>query len=387
MLVPSFATANSHAVTFQIAAAKFIKQARADNKTKIVIDLTFNGGGNTLLPYDLFKRFFPSEQPYGASRLRAGTAASIWAQSLGAIPSATFQKLVSAPNATDLPVAAIGDYDYLVWLDDQNAQFASASEYFPTNVFNGDNFSALSRHPINSVMIDELSDDVVPYGYGNNSFGSTVPPQPFSTENIVILTDGYCASSCTLFTTFMTTQGNVTTITIGGRPQNAPMQAMGGTRGAEAFAFSDLQAMSQYLSNSSFIPDDLLATANATFPGLNDLPLQAPGFFASATLNLRDQILPGQENTQVPSQFQFIPSDCRIFYTPESVFSPTEKWMQVADVMWGNKTCAYGSVSNNSSSSGQGPVPQLTNGATSASVALTPVLFFAVIIGGIIACI
>lgn len=55
--------------------------------------------------------------------------------------------------------------------------------------------------------------------------------QPFKAEDIVIVYDGYCASTCTIFSELMRQQGGVKTIALGGRPNKDIIQAVGGVKG------------------------------------------------------------------------------------------------------------------------------------------------------------
>jgi hypothetical protein len=99
-------------------------------------------------------------------------------------------------------------------------------EFFPPNVVNGDNFTINVRAPTNNTYFDTSTDLIVVYG----ADGQPENPQPFPAENIVILTDGTCASACSILTEFLTRQAGVKTILVGGRPRNAPAQAIGGTK-------------------------------------------------------------------------------------------------------------------------------------------------------------
>jgi hypothetical protein len=62
--------------------------------------------------------------------------------------------------------------------------------YFPLVENKGDNFTAIGRLPLNNTLFDETLGGFVPYGYANYP----EMPQPFEAHNIVLLTDGICAS-------------------------------------------------------------------------------------------------------------------------------------------------------------------------------------------------
>jgi hypothetical protein len=58
----------------------------------------------------------------------------------------------------------------------------------------------------------------------------------------VQLLDGYCASTCTIFTEFMRTQAGIKSIAMGGRPVAGQIQGVGGIKGAESLGWSDVLA-------------------------------------------------------------------------------------------------------------------------------------------------
>ncbi|KAI1659294.1 hypothetical protein F4813DRAFT_354501 [Daldinia decipiens] len=64
-------------------------------------------------------------------------------------------------------------------------------------------------------------------GSGNGG-QATSPPSPFKPENIVSLTNGACSPIYTTFSYLMLFQEHVKTASVGGRPQNAQMQSLGG---------------------------------------------------------------------------------------------------------------------------------------------------------------
>lgn len=59
------------------------------------------------------------------------------------------------------------------------------------------------------------------------------------------LHDGMCSSTCAIATELLKNQGAVRTIAVGGRPQEGPMQGVGGTKGAQVFSWDDIQLRMQ----------------------------------------------------------------------------------------------------------------------------------------------
>ena len=213
--------------TFVNTTRDFLAAAKAADKTKLVIDLSGNPGGNLLLAYDLFRRLFPDIEPDGTGRFRVPIAGDIYGQALGKLS----QEQVD-PQASDSAVVALNKsywegapWNYRTSLSTNLTNLTSWADFFPPNEVNGDYFTTNVRFPTNNTYWD-LQGGFIPYG----SAGLPEDPQPFPAENIVILTDGGCGSACSSFTTFMTHQAGVQTIVVGGRPQDAPMQAVGGTK-------------------------------------------------------------------------------------------------------------------------------------------------------------
>lgn len=158
--------------------------------------------------------------------------------------------------------------------------------------------------------------------------------QPFAAEDVVVLTDGYCASTCTIFSQFMRNQAKVKYFAIGGRPNTDPMQAIGGVKGTNNIGWTSVKA---YI-------DIALEFGASTATSLSDyltLPLRREASGVAANVNFRDGLNPGDE-TQTPTQFLYEPADCRLFYTPEMTVDISESWRAVADIAWGEGTCVAG---------------------------------------------
>jgi len=76
--VPSFVSVSGAQIEFQQVAKDFLAQAKAAGKTKLIIDVSANGGGTILQGYDLFKQLFPAIEPYAAAdRFRASESVKL----------------------------------------------------------------------------------------------------------------------------------------------------------------------------------------------------------------------------------------------------------------------------------------------------------------------
>jgi C-terminal processing protease CtpA/Prc len=66
MMIPSFdgdGLPSNYSLTFGHYANKIVSRAVADGRTKLIIDVSGNPGGNIDRAFNLFKLFFPSEFP------------------------------------------------------------------------------------------------------------------------------------------------------------------------------------------------------------------------------------------------------------------------------------------------------------------------------------
>ncbi|TGJ79627.1 hypothetical protein E0Z10_g9124, partial [Xylaria hypoxylon] len=209
---------------FGQTAQKLVNQAVSEGRTKIIIDLSRNGGGDTSRGFDLFKLFFPSKLPYSANRFRRHDALDLIALSGQTVP---------------VTIAGLDPFDYLNAVNaDQDAAFASVEDFLEGEVQFGGNVTAISAN-FNFTLFSTTHVDTGPVrGFGGAPINST---QPYAPEDILIVTDGFCASTCAIFVNLMTHVGGVRALAFGGRPRSEPMQVIGGVRGSQFYGWSDIE--------------------------------------------------------------------------------------------------------------------------------------------------
>ena len=139
------------------------------------------------------------------------------------------------------------------------------------------------------------------------------------------------------------------------------MQAASGTRGSEAYSNNDLDL-------------DMLLAVELNSSLATILPNRNIDFWVTyAGFNLRDQIRQGET---VPLQFTYEPADCRIFFTPHTVYNFENLWNYVIDAIWRNPSlCVQGpslaSTGTNTTGPAADPYPQVV-GDVGSVVALAP---------------
>ena len=324
--VPSFLTYDDESTAaFSNFIQVFLADAKSAGMEKVLIDLQQNGGGDTLLAVDTFKQFFPDIDPFAGSRLRAHPTADV----LGNTYTTYYG---SGLNETFYDALSDSDWNSADRINaDTGANFSSWGEFFGPHEYNGDTFTTTQRDNFSSVIFDqEASGGITVYGFADRPVNVT---QQYTADNIVILSDGLCSSTCALFMELMHHQGGVETVVVGGRPSNGPMQAPAGSRGAQSYTFGPEQDLDSDIQFAELIN-------GSTTPLLPDLVEDILITFGE--INLRDQIRKGEN---IPLQFVYEAANCRIFYSFDTWYNYTNLWKYAANATWTTPTlCIEGST-------------------------------------------
>ena len=168
-------------VEFQSVIERFIVEARAAGKTRMIVDLSANGGGFIFQAYDAFRQFFPHIIQTGYSRFREHEAFNLictiisnWAVNFG---------------RTKDPVLINLYETFANWRFDLNVagqNFRSFDEKFTSHVFNGDNYTNILQWNASDPLITADSTfglGMTVTGYGNRQNFS----QPFAVEDIIMV--------------------------------------------------------------------------------------------------------------------------------------------------------------------------------------------------------
>ncbi|KAE9375497.1 hypothetical protein N431DRAFT_463579 [Stipitochalara longipes BDJ] len=320
-------------VQFQTAIQTFISDAMAAGKTKMVIDLSGNGGGDILLGYDLFRQFFPQIVQDGFTRMREHEAFNIASKGI-------------SQYSANFSTTALSSVDYLAYqsplnfrydLNVTNKPFSTYEDKFKPQQFNGDNFTQLMRWNLddNSTTVNSVWGlGATITGYGNRRNFT----QPFDAKDIIMIYDGFCASTCGIFSEFMRLQGGVKSIAMGGRPSKSAIQGIGGTKGANNYPFAYIRQITG-LAISTISADQTYNGIAA--PMYSDLPTNRS---TDTSLNVRDNILRDNLEDGIPAQFVYEAADCRLYYEPSMITNVTAIWRKAADAAWGAGKCVSGSL-------------------------------------------
>ena len=280
-------------------------------------------------------------------------------------------------------VGAGGNFDATQVLDRHGQRYSDWRSLYGPNADHNDKFSKIWTFDVSSEAIITEQDSGTGVldltGYGANV---PAPPTTFKPENIIMVSNGYCASACTAISHFLKWQAKVKSVVIGGRPQTGPMQHPGyvqffpdtsplrltihsGTKGWLLTSIqSILEAGVQALQSGDISPELLTAakkTQLATLAKRGEYLIfrsADPTSEEMITVNSVNGIAENDLDTQTPIQFLYEAADCRMFFTEEMMLDPAVTWVRVAEQAFGfNNTkifsgCVEGSTGHPSSLSG-----------------------------------
>ncbi|KAI1091501.1 hypothetical protein F5B19DRAFT_483898 [Rostrohypoxylon terebratum] len=322
---------NTYLQNFQITVQTFLSQSRAAGKQRLVIDLTENGGGFIMAGFELFAQLFPGVNPFNANNMRLSNGLANISRILATFPEqqqrsfAQTSGLLSNLSPTDL-------------FRPQGDKFTSVDEILSPVTLQGDQFTAYVEQPLAAVP-----GNFTLTGTGNRA---NPPPALFKPENVVLLTDGNCGSTCTVFSYLMIFQMGIKTVTAGGRPQLGQMQSIGGTEGSQVLQLSEINQISSLAISAVTDPDQVKELQ------ASELGVLAQGYAVRRAL---DPTSPGSVNfknafapsdSQTPLQFLYEAANCRFFYTPEMITSAELTWQYAVNATWTDPAtyCVEGSM-------------------------------------------
>lgn len=344
---------------FQRVIQRYIAEAQARGVAKHIIDVRTNGGGKVLSGYDMYLQFFPSQEPQAQSRYRGHRASELFGSSISTftVPTTSNAELYTSPFSND------------AFLSSNLTKFADWNAMYPPARFHNDTFTALLKYNLSDPLTTSnarLAVGIVPTGYGNRA---NFTKDPFRAEDIIILSDGICASTCSIFLELMVQQSGVKTLAVGGRQQSGPMVPVGGTKGTLVISYTYLEALSEYIV-SNFASSTAQAREWADFiPSPFGIGVQ------DASVNFQDNIRKGLEADGIPTQFLNDTASCRIWYEPQMYLNVTRLWEKTAAVAFGGSkgamnegACVAGSVSSREQQTGRGAGnPETSGGGGAAS--------------------
>ncbi|KAK3615140.1 hypothetical protein LTR56_026778 [Elasticomyces elasticus] len=327
----SFTSDNEDVIEYENVFRSILATAASAGRTKLIIDLRGNVGGDAAALLDMFKQLFPSQEPYWATNM----ASFGLMNAIGKVSER--QTAIDETEARQCEAPPIHQYDIRNDRTVQMTNFSSWEEFVGPVQRHGGNFTNIKRWDLNA---EPFKAQV--YGYGDD-----VEPQPqsFGPNAMVFLTDAMCSSACGSLVELLKTQVGVHAITVGGRRQVGPMQAVGGTKGGYMIETDDLVSAAEGPAKCAS-PGEAALFEQYDLVALSRLAKRGSG-----SVNIENFVRKGDESA-TPLQFMYEAADCRFFYTPDMLSDQSLVWKHTYDLRWNNGTCVQGSTGHPSSLSG-----------------------------------
>ncbi|KAH6646022.1 hypothetical protein BKA67DRAFT_595464 [Truncatella angustata] len=316
-------------VEFQQTVQAFFAAAVDAGIKKLVLDVQTNGGGYIFQGYDTFRQLFPDIVQNGTGRWRN----SAGFEAVSEVFSAACADYDPLTASEDLIYTCESVWNYRYDLDINDDHFKSYDDKFGPVTFEGDNYTDVMQWNFNN-PIDTIN-STFGIGYDVTGYGSrTNFTRPFGgPENIVLLLDGYCASTCTLFSQFLKWDAGVKSIAMGGRLKEGAIQGVGGVKGSQSFSYSSVHAEVD-LARTQTNDTDILAELDRYGDYVFD---RAP----TLSLNVKDEILPTNQADGIPAQYIAEYADCRLYWTLDMHKDITALWKAAAASAFNGSPCAY----------------------------------------------
>lgn len=266
-----------------------LKLLKKQGVKRLILDMSNNGGGSVVLGMETVRRFFPEAEPfYGVDYRR----------------SPLVDSYLYLTNVT----AGLNQLD--------GKPFASFEDFlYPPVAKKGDHFTKIGR--FNQLGDSQQEIPGVEFTFKGDP--------PFAKENVVILTDGQCGSTCAITVEALASIGIATVVT-GGQPSasgNKAMQYIGGIKGYQVLEFTDL----------SISPDDPMN--NQVTPELEPYVVRPIDISFAARCNLRNSYTP--DDHIIPQEFIFQPADAHLWYTKQMINDRQILWNDVVKLTWDDK--------------------------------------------------
>lgn len=299
--------------------ADVLTRARAENRTKLLLDMQGNTGGSLAILTALYYALFPAESLhpfpfYFQARAHPQLAWLVDRFTATAAPNATrwVWNFITGPQqyvdiATRKPFSS-----FAAWYGPPTAYEPDLTPPFYLNL----------TQSLDSTFWPRLNPPNAPF-----------TTQWLKSDDMTILTDGTCGSACAIFVDTLTRLHGVKTVVVGGRPLNRPMQAIGRVRGGPTASFQSWE--SSVLAKKWEVPEGL-----EVVKGVAPLRMAGNGNTTFNLFNMRD---PNDEG-DAPLQFSYSVADCRVWWTWEMGREMERVWEKAAEVMWGGGKCVEGST-------------------------------------------
>ncbi|KAK5941457.1 hypothetical protein PMZ80_006736 [Knufia obscura] len=352
MVIRSFAgfALDTYMESFQHTLQTFLEQATSSGKTKLVIDVQGNGGGLVNAGVELVAQLFPNSPLDQKGTYRASTGYEIILERQGAVLDLVNQQsngtIESLLNEVTHPLS------WQVFMSPNTSGFSSFKDWYgPQHLSPGDgSYTNFFQTDYTNTDPSDLNDQEIQItGYGERILPLDTPP-PFDPKNMVLVSDGFCGSTCAIVHEYLTNVHQIPAIAVGGRPGSGPMQTVGNTKGSQAFNTDWLPILAAEWNNDTLVATDRAKAKGTVFENWSSFAIDQGTLLG---LNAKNNYRIG-DGSNTPLQMVYTAADCKMWYTPKMLVDPVHVWSRAADIAFAEKPftseyCVKGSTGHGSS--------------------------------------
>ncbi|KAF8668075.1 Peptidase family S41 [Rhizoctonia solani] len=284
---------------------------KSKGASRLLIDVTNNGGGTICLASWLH-RVLAGPEP--GLDFQPGMNGSVRAREL---PRKIVNSITS--DRTGLGALELIDSFYTPseWKDVDNKTFPANYNWLEPGL-------DIQINGIADLFSQRIGDTCLPFHLD--------PPttRPFEFENIAIMSNGRCASSCSLFSVLMHTKYNVKTVVVGGKPGTT--QQYCGVVGGQSSNFAQMDSELKTFGSKKepLSPPDFLTNSFQGRPVLP--PVYIPQSNVKAGITWRLAFSPADSSTF--EEFKSHPAQHVFPLLPSTVNNPKALWSDVSKRLW-----------------------------------------------------
>lgn len=316
----------------------FLAASTEKGRHKLILDLQNNDGGSVTLSADLFAQLFPGFPTVAKNNRRAHLGWELISKAVGqdVLDLQTAKEGTNGSIMMNLDQLSLGfmDQAWPLAFDADGDHFKNWEAYYgPVQHHNGNTTRFFQADIADARQTLSSADDVGLIVSGTNN-RTNMQASPFRPENVIVLSNGMCGSTCTTFAERLKNIAGVQFIVVGGRPQTGPMQAIGSVKGSVVatstpgldLSFPYLQVALANMSEQEYA-DRAQGTKWEAFAQ----SANATSRLSAGTFNTHNQFRVG-DDTETPLHHVYEAADCRLWPTWEMLYDPVFTWNRVANI-------------------------------------------------------
>lgn len=335
---PPASAAQGWSEAVQKMVQDFLAASTEKGRHKLILDLQNNDGGSVTLSADLFAQLFPGYPTVAKVNRRAHLGWELISKAVGqdVLDLQTAKQDTNGSIMLNLDQLSFQfmDQAWPLAFEADGKHFEDWKAYYgPVQHHNGNTTRFFQTDLADERQTFSSANDIGLIVSGANN-RTNMQASPFQPENVIVLSNGMCGSTCTTFAERLKNTAGVQFIVVGGRPQTGPMQAIGSVKGSVVATsvlgpqlyFPYLQVAFANMSEKEYA-ERVQGTKWEAFANSTSTTLR----LSAGAFNTHNQFRVG-DDTEVPLHHVYEAADCRLWPTWEMLYDPVFLWNRVANV-------------------------------------------------------